>query len=74
VKRLVDMADTPKTPPAATSTDVEAELAKLREEIKVMRGAMPLSLTPEHGAGEGMEVAETWSQYDQEQARAAAAP
>jgi hypothetical protein len=34
--------------------------------LMLQRAGMPLSLIPEHGAGPGMDVNETWSQAEQE--------
>jgi hypothetical protein len=50
--------------------DVEAELSKLRAEVKSMRAALPTTMTPLHGAGPGMDVDETWCLAEQEAARA----
>lgn len=51
-------------------TDIEAELSKLRAEVKSMRAALPTSLIPLHGAGPGTDVDDTWCLAEQEAARA----
>lgn len=50
------------------STD--QRIADLEAALAASRGAAPLNPIPEHGAGTGTDVAETWSLYEQEQARA----
>ena len=58
-----------QTPTDTGSSDKESLEARIRDLEAAMvaqRAAMPMSLTPLHGAGEGEEVAETWSQFDQE--------
>lgn len=40
---------------------------QLEAALASSRAALPLSLIPEHGAGPGMEVRETWSQAEQEE-------
>jgi hypothetical protein len=61
-----------KTPTFAEEKMSNEDLAKavrdLRNELAATRAGMPLTLTPEHAAGPGMDFAETWSQYEQEQA------
>jgi hypothetical protein len=49
---------------------LESRVRDLEAALKASRAALPVSLVPEHGAGYGDEVAETWSQADQEEARA----
>jgi hypothetical protein len=49
--------------------DLKARVEQLEAALANARAGMPLNLTPLHGAGEGEEVAESWGQYDQEQAR-----
>jgi hypothetical protein len=56
--------------PAQHSTDLEAEVSRLRAEVKSMRATLPVSLIPLHGAGPGLEVDDTWSLAEQEAARA----
>lgn len=55
-----------------------AELAKqlrdVQNQLAVTRAGLPLSLIPEHAAGPGMEIAETWSAAEQAAAIAAEAP
>lgn len=50
---------------------VEQRLADLELANAQLRATTPLGTTPEHGAGPGTEIAETWSQYEQEQERIA---
>jgi hypothetical protein len=64
------MPEEKREQPKQSGSDIEAELARLRAEVWSMRGAMPVSVVPEHGAGEGFDVAETWSLAEQEAARA----
>ena len=45
---------------------VEDRIQELEAALAASRGAAPLNPIPEHGAGEGIEVAETWSLYDQQ--------
>jgi hypothetical protein len=59
---------------ADTKTPSEDDLAKrvkdLETRLAAAQAAAPLTLIPEHGAGPGMEVNETWSQADQVAANA----
>lgn len=48
---------------------LESRVRDLEAALVAQRAAMPMSVTPEHGAGIGTEVEETWSQYDQEMNR-----
>ena len=50
-----------------SSEDLARRIRDLENTLAATRAGMPLSLVPEHGAGPGGEIAETWSQYDQEQ-------
>jgi hypothetical protein len=63
-----------QTTPTDTQSDESASLAArvrdLEAALVAQRGAMPMSLTPTHGAGPGDEVEETWSQADQERHQA----
>lgn len=61
------MAEEKRQEPGSKDT-LEARIRDLEATVVAQRAAMPMSVTPEHGAGEGMEVEETWSQYDQENA------
>lgn len=49
------------------------EMVALQSQLEAMTAAMAtrgvVSLVPTHGAGPGLEVAETWSQWEQEIAR-----
>lgn len=55
-----------------SNQDLAKRIRDLENTLAATRAGMPLSLLPEHGAGPGGEVAETWSQYDQEQSIAEA--
>jgi hypothetical protein len=54
----------------AAPNPLEARVRDLEAALKASRAALPVSLVPEHGAGYGDEVAETWSLAEQEEARA----
>jgi hypothetical protein len=63
--------DTPSFAEEGMSTsELAAEVRDLRNALAASRAAMPLSTTPLHGAGPADEVAETWSQAEQEAAKA----
>jgi len=64
------MADS--TPPKATGTtkSTEERIAELEAALAASRASAPLNAIPEHGAGPGTDIAETWSLGDQEAARA----
>lgn len=70
------MADTtPKSAePKSADPDLATQVRDLQNTIAAMRAGAPLSLIPEHSAGLGDGVAETWSQYDQEMALAGEHP
>jgi hypothetical protein len=53
------------------SPDLEAEISRLRAEVKSMRATLPTSLIPLHGAGPGTDIDDTWCLAEQEAARAA---
>lgn len=56
-------------PPTPEGRDaLEGRVRDLEAALAASKAAMPLSLIPEHGAGPGMEVNETWSQAEQEEA------
>lgn len=57
-------------PDEKKSISTDQRIADLEAALAASRGAAPLNPIPEHGAGQGTEVAETWSLYEQEQARA----
>lgn len=62
------MADEkPVQRPVRNEEDLSARVQQLEAALKASRAAMPLTLIPEHGAGPGMEVNETWSQAEQEE-------
>lgn len=54
-----------------STKELAARIRDLETTLATTRAGIPLSLIPEHGAGPGMEVAETWSAADQAAARAA---
>jgi hypothetical protein len=66
------MGRTPK-PEESTGQQGAGNLQQRVEQLEAAlanaRAGMPLNLTPLHGAGYEEEVEETWSLYDQEQAR-----
>lgn len=68
-----DKTDDKKDPTFAeermTNADLAARIRDLENTLAATRAGMPLTLVPEHGAGPGMEVAETWSAYEQQQAK-----
>jgi hypothetical protein len=52
-----------------SSGDLQSRVEQLEAALANARAGMPLNLIPLHGAGEGEEIAQSWSLYDQEQAR-----
>jgi hypothetical protein len=56
--------------PDPTPDDLTKRVADLEARLAAAQAAAPLTLIPAHGAGPGAEVAETWSQADQEAATA----
>lgn len=50
-----------------SNKDLAARLRDVENQLAATRAGLPLTLVPEHGAGPGLDVNETWSQYDQEQ-------
>lgn len=64
------MAEEQRKQTAPPSEDLSSRVQQLEAALKAQRAAMPQSLIPLHGAGEGDDVADTWSQYEQEAARA----
>jgi hypothetical protein len=54
-----------------SNSDLAARIRDLENTLAATRAGMPLTLIPEHGAGPGMEVSDSWGQYEQEQAKAA---
>lgn len=52
----------------------EQRLADLELQLAQSRAGLPGGTIPDHGAGVGQEVYETWSQYDQELAAAGIHP
>jgi hypothetical protein len=59
---------TPTDKESGNKDSLEARIRDLEATVVAQRAAMPMSVTPEHGAGDGMDVAETWSQAEQEAA------
>lgn len=57
------MADTPTQKPTGPTAD--ERIAALEARVAAAEAAVPTSTIPEHGAGVGTSVAETWSAYDQ---------
>lgn len=57
---------------AAQKEDADARVSALEEAVKAaQRAGQPSTSVPEHAGGPGTEIADTWSQYEQERARAA---
>jgi hypothetical protein len=48
----------------------EQRIADLEAALAQSRANTPLGTIPDHGAGPGQEIAETWSQAEQEDAQA----
>lgn len=44
----------------------EQRIADLELQLATVKATTPLGTIPDHGAGVGQEIEETWSQYDQE--------
>lgn len=59
-----------KEPSFLSNEELAARVRDLETTLAATRAGMPLSLIPVNGAGPGTEVAETWSQADQEAAKA----
>lgn len=53
-----------------SNEDLSKRIKDLENTLAATRAGMPLSLIPTNGAGPGSEVAQTWSQADQEAAQA----
>jgi alkylation response protein AidB-like acyl-CoA dehydrogenase len=51
--------------PQASDRDLQQRVADLELQLAQSRATAPLGTIPEHSAGVGDEVAETWGQYDQ---------
>lgn len=58
------MADQPKE-----TRTTDQRIADLELQLAQTRAGLPLGTIPDHAAGIGQEVEETWSQADQELAR-----
>ena len=52
------------------TSQLQQEVRDLKNALASLRATVPSSLLPLHGGGPGEEVAETWSQAEQEAARA----
>jgi hypothetical protein len=51
---------------AAQKADNDARVDQLQAALEAaQRSGQPTSVVPEHGAGPGLEIAETWGQYQQ---------
>jgi hypothetical protein len=61
--------DNPSTDAKPLDDDISARLKAVEAQLAAARAALPLTVTPLHGAGPGDEVAETWSLADQEAAK-----
>jgi hypothetical protein len=66
------MADESQAKDKTPTRTTEQRIADLEMQLAQTRATTPGGTVPEHGAGFGDEVEETWSQYEQEQARAEA--
>lgn len=66
------MPDAPTQKPAGPTTD--ERIAALEQQLAAAQAALPVGTIPEHGAGVGTEIAETWSAYDQSLATAGEHP
>lgn len=51
------------------SRSMENRIADLEQQLAQTRAGLPLTTIPEHGAGPGTEIRETWSQGDQDASR-----
>lgn len=63
------MADTPKE-----TRTTDQRIADLELQLATTRAGLPLGTIPDHGAGIGQDIDETWSQHDQERAHAGTHP
>lgn len=59
-----------QTPPKST----EQRIADLELQLATVKATTPLGTIPDHGGGVGQEIEDTWSQADQELARAGKHP
>jgi hypothetical protein len=50
-------------------SSAEERISALEAALAASRAASPLNPIPEHGAGPGQDIAETWSLFEQQQAR-----
>lgn len=56
---------------AETDAIIKQQQATIEAMQQSVRGSVP-TFTPEHGGGTGLDIAETWSQWEQEMAHAEA--
>lgn len=63
-------AQSKQTPPKST----EQRIADLELQLATVKATTPLGTIPDHGGGIGQEIEETWSQQEQELARAGEHP
>jgi TATA-binding protein-associated factor Taf7 len=49
-----------------STRDLAARIRDLENTLAATRAGLPLTLVPEHGAGPGTDIRESWSQYEQE--------
>jgi hypothetical protein len=64
------MSDDEPTPSESPTPNLEQQVRELQQALEAMRATVPTTLIPEHGAGPGMQINPTWSQAEQEVARA----
>ena len=75
-KGTAQAADNPAAPAPPAEADapasegahpnLEQRIKDLEASLAASRGAMPVGLLPTHAAGPGNDIAETWSQAEQE--------
>jgi hypothetical protein len=66
------MADESQAKDKMPTRTTEQRIADLELQLAQSRAAMPGGTLPDHSAGFGQEIEETWSQAEQEAARAEA--
>lgn len=69
----------PENPPnkpdtRSPSKSTEQRIADLELQLATVKATTPLGNIPDHGGGVGQEMEDTWSQQDQELARAGKHP
>jgi hypothetical protein len=60
------MADQPDVKAPTDKRTTEQRISDLELQLAQTRAGLPLGTIPEHAAGVGTEIADTWSQHDQE--------